>query len=343
MARLASQEKLGYYETPEKIVRQIKTGFEIDAHTRFLDPCCADGKALQTLSDGIEGVETLGVELEKSRYEKASSVLSNVIWADALTEVKNSSRMVDLLFLNPPYDNGFRGERLELEFLRAYHTSLALNGVLVFIIPQRTLWHVKNFLSQYYGNLEIYRFPDDEFERFKQIVVIGRRKYLTSKTIEKNVERLTLISNLHIEGDIKSLPTTANMTDPFNRRRIQVLKKSPNTYKFIGNHIEPDELLPLTVSLKDSFDKHISVPDFQSIEPVMPLKKGHLAMLLAAGLVNGEVKHNGHDLVVKGTVSVVNETAEDETDEEEITTIKTKSVTTITLLDMSTGEIVEIK
>lgn len=343
MARLASQEKMGYYETPQKVVKQIKTAFEFEPHTRFFDPCCADGKALHSLTDAIEGAETLGVELEKSRYEKASSVLSNVIWADALTEIRYSSKMVDLLFLNPPYDVGYRGKRLEYEFLRAYHSSLVLNGVLIFIIPHRTLWHVKTFLSQYYGNLEVYRFPDDEFERFKQIVIIGRRKYLTSKQIEKNTTRLTAISNLNIEGDIKTLPTTANITDTFNRRKIQVNKKSKNTYLFKGTHIEPKELMPLTSSLKDIFGKHIKVPDFKCMQPIMPLKKGHLAMLLAAGLINGEIKHNGHNLVVKGTVTVTEEARDEDTEDASVHIIKTKSVTTINLLNMETGEIVEIK
>jgi len=61
-----------------------------------------------------------------------------------------------------------------------------------------------------------------------------------------------------------------------------------------------------------------------NIRPLMPLREGHLAMLLASGMMNGEVTgDNGQRLIVKGSVK----TAVDKKVEETRDTISTFETT----------------
>ena len=184
MARLASQEKLGYYKTPLSIIKRIKQSFIIEPGSRFFDPCCGDGEALSVLAENAN-VETLAVELEKGRYLSAKEKLDRVHWADAIVEVKMSPGSVDFLFLNPPYDYDdgeeyHKRERLELFFLKKYLSTIAQKGWLIFIIPVQTLrlYDIRVMLSRL-TDLSVFRFPDGEFEKFKQIIIIGRKKRLT--------------------------------------------------------------------------------------------------------------------------------------------------------------------
>lgn len=343
MARLASQEKMGYYKTPVEVVEQIKDSLDFAQGARIFDPCCGTGEAIQILAAGEDAVETYGVELEKSRYQNAKKVLTCVHWADAITELKVTAKMADLLFLNPPYDDGgIDGNRMEYTFLQAFKKTLVPNGVLVFIIPHTTIRkeNVRNILANYYGNLEFYRFPDDLFKQFRQIVIIGRKKRLKPEKIQENHDRLKKISNSSWDARIKfELPTTEKITDSFNKRRLSIPCKAAKVFTFQAQHIDPEEILPLIQTSQDEFFKLVGIPNFKCIKPLLPPKQGHLAMLLAAGLINGELKESGFDLVVKGTVEEVTEQLDQSTETEKVTVFRSKSVVTLKVLDMSTGEI----
>ena len=337
MARLASQEKMGYYKTPPIVVEHIKSGLDISPQARLFDPCCGTGEALRILASGESEVETYGIELEKSRYAEAIENLGYVLHADALTEVKFSSQLADLLFLNPPYDEGYRGQRMEKEFLLELYRSMALKGLLVFIIPHKVLWVVKDHMAIYYDNFEFYRFPDGEFEKFGQIVVIARKKRTTKQRSAENLGRLDEIANLSRWGEIEKLPTTERFTDEFNKRRLTVFAKSKSDSIFSAVHVDPDELQPLTRTHKGDFFRKVVIPDFQSITPLLPLKKGHLAMLLAAGYINGELRKGDFDLVIKGSVVASEEEVLDTDDD--TTIIRKKPSITVNVLNMADGTI----
>ena len=335
MARLASQEKLGYYKTPKQIVEQIKAGLSIGPNVCMLDPCCGTGEALQLLSQDADA-QTLGIELEYGRYEKAKEVLDQVLLADALTEAMVSFQSMDLLWLNPPYDldegdfTQYR-ERLELLFLQRYIPVLAKNSVMIFIIALKEIYHptICGILSRF-ADLDIFRFPDEEFEAFKQVVVIGRKRLVSGLDYEENFRR---IMNQRAE----TMPTT----DMIRQNGITVTaSENKRDLIFAANHIDPSEILPLTAALREMFIKDVTPPKLTDAHPLMPLRQGHMAMLLAAGYVNGELKDgNGEHLVIKGAVRKTETVTDESTMDFNITKTVEKVQITVRALNLSTGQI----
>ena len=335
MARLASQEKLGYYKTPKRIVEHIKTGLSIGPNVRMLDPCCGTGEALQLLAADTDA-QTLGIELEYGRYEETKEVLDEVLLADALAEAMVSSQSMDLLFLNPPYDmdDGFYTQhlqRLEVLFLHRYIPVLAKNGVMIFIIPLKQIYHptICGILARF-ADLDIFRFPDEEFEAYKQVVVIGRKRLVSGLGYEENFQR---IMNQRAEN----MPTT----DMIRQNGITVVaSESKRQLIFNANHIDPAEILPLTATLREMFLKEVTPPRLTDAHPLMPLRQGHLAMLLAAGYVNGELKDgNGEHLVIKGAVRKMETVTDESTMDFNITKTVEKVQITVRALNLSTGQI----
>ncbi|SMC28820.1 hypothetical protein SAMN02746041_03319 [Desulfacinum hydrothermale DSM 13146] len=92
----------------------------------------------------------------------------------------------------------------------------------------------------------------------------------------------------------------------------------------------------------------VSPPTFGSVQPLTPLRRGHLAALVAAGVCNGTVIRNndqGKVFVIKGRTRVIEEEVEDTTDEKgNRTTIIRKSPSPVVyLLDASEAEILELR
>lgn len=342
MARLESQGKMGYYPTPPEEIFAIKKALELEGPgLRFLDPCCGDGEALRLLTEGTEA-ETLGIELEKSRYEGAKEKLNRVLWADALTETKISAQIADVLFLNPPYDTS-SGKRLEAVFLESYYKTLPIKGVLILIVPLNSLASARNIICSHFAEIHVYRFQDPEFDRFKQVVLIARRKRLKKEEIEANEEYFNILSRLShklsLYGRIDFITT-----EGLEKIKIPVKKRAKPNYTFTANHIDPEELQPQVRAEKEAFFKKMALPDLESMTPLMPLKQGHLAMLLAAGYINGELKQDGFDLVIKGSTVRGEETIEEsDTCGHDVTIYRSRPEITITVLNMDTGEIREMR
>jgi len=95
--------------------------------------------------------------------------------------------------------------------------------------------------------------------------------------------------------------------------------------KFTCTRLDPDEVLkivhksPLWQKLESELFTSRKVSHFR---PLMPLREGHLAMLLASGLMNGEIKDGPDRLVIKGSVRKVQDKSYEETETE------TKEITT---------------
>ena len=127
--RLAAQAKGGYYPTPERVVDLIAELIHTPSSyhnrgretIRILDPCCGGGDALQRLAEGLDRpnalpIETYGVELHRDRAEEAEKRLYRTLASDLFaTSIANGA--FGLLLLNPPYDYDSEDKRTEHAFL----------------------------------------------------------------------------------------------------------------------------------------------------------------------------------------------------------------------------------
>ncbi|RJG21367.1 DUF6094 domain-containing protein [Paenibacillus thiaminolyticus] len=293
MARLGSESKAGYFATPMEELSLLcsKLKCEVDQEherIRILDPCCGEGTALRLLHSRFREIdvwtETYGVELEKSRYEAASQTEIDVVIHDGYENLRTEPKF-SLLWLNPPYQDGF-GERAELTFLRrltsAKYGVLQKDGILMFCIPQYVLKDTASILSGRFRNFRVYRFTDGNYDVFKQIVVIA-----TLGKGPDSKENYKLLKSIG-EGTKEILPTFAEI-----EQDIIIPASTEDLMVFRAGRLHPDEL---KTDLKNSSVFHEVEKRFmhqcQDIEmkrPMLPLKPTHMGVAIAAGAVGGNL------------------------------------------------------
>ena len=313
MARLASQVKMGFYKTPVEIVNQISKIIKISSKARLLDTCCGEGEALQIISSSADS-ETYGVELDKERFDKAKDVLDNVVWGDSIYELVCSQKAFGLLWLNPPYDIDEGGcdqkrERLEVQFFTRHWKYLQKDGILVYIIPQHILEEVTSFLRYKCKNLSILRFPDEYYWDFSQVVIICIKDRPTKPETARNDK----IFKAAIENPY-NLPTT----EQFSSITYDIpATDNEDGFMFRSRRLDPKEAM-VKVASSPVWNKvelaALPPVGMNKVHPLMPLREGHLAMLLASGMMDGEViGQDGQKLIVKGSVKKVVDAYDKET------------------------------
>jgi len=320
--------KMGFYPTPVEVVEEISKMLNVAQGARLIDTCCGEGEALKIIAKG-NPAETYGVELDRERFLKARENLDHVLWADALHEFVSSRGAFSLLWLNPPYDTSDGGEdqertRLEVKFLKKHWPYLQNGGVLVYIAPFMILQRVAVFFQRRCKDLAILSFPDKQYWNFKQVVVICVKERPRKDEATWNMDLFQAAIRIGENVAPDKMPTTA---DAGLEYQVPPSKEMHEDFVFRSFRLDPDEALE---SLKTSpvWDKarnYVFPPaGMTNIRPLMPLREGHLAMLLASGMMNGEViGDNGQRLIVKGSVK----TAADRKVEETKDTISTAETT----------------
>ena len=350
--RLAAQAKGGYYPTPDRVVDLVAdlihtpTGYYYrDRETlRILDPCCGAGDALQRLVEGLSrpnapvsgtgqalSIETYGIELHRDRAQEAEARLDHVLAADLFaTSIANGA--FGLLFLNPPYDYDSEDKRTEHAFLTQTTRYLADDGLLVFIVPRQRLAVSARYLSTHYGRIQCWAFPDPERQVFDQVVLFGYRKadpvpdaLAESMVLEWAVgEPEPLRSHAYTEFTPSTTPKgdilfTTRTVDP-----VAAAAEARRSGLWASTEIT-DTLWPASDN---------------RTRPLMPLRRGHMAMLVAAGFLNNLVlEADGRRILVKGRTSKEMEMVEDAPEKE---VHREKLNTTVVALDLDDGRIEDI-
>ncbi|HCW92794.1 MAG TPA: hypothetical protein DHM44_03840 [Flexistipes sinusarabici] len=357
MSRLASQAKMGFYPTPPEVIEQIKELFSFSSGSRCIDTCCGQGDALAGLTDQAP-VETYGIELDKDRARQAKGKLSKVLNCDAIYETRITNNAFDLLFLNPPYDWETKEreesdtERTEKKFLQFHLRYLNTKGVLVYVIPFSSLKHTYRLFLRLKG-LRVLAFPEELYKQFKQVVVIGKSSAFSEKSeIDANRAMMkNIIKYVDPETAYESLWTTESILYAGDYRPLyEVERNNVELKNFTSTRIDPEEVLPFVESSQvyAEFDRRISVDKVEEIQPLSMLRNGHLAMLLASGMMNGRLKNDKYDLVVKGNIKSFMQQNEEEKEilngQEKMTVKSTKKYEVqVRALDLNTLKFIDIK
>ena len=301
--RLAAQAKMGYYPAPEKVTEIIRRYLKRGRNglIRVLDPCAGEGTAIRVIGNHLRS-ETYGVEIDVKRGQKAKTLLTKCLVTD-YKNTKISRKSFSLLWLNPPYDwaapNGEIGnsERFERIFLRDSIPYLCAGGVLVYLIPQRRLdGHIARMLSYRFEQLSIFRFPENEYRAFKQIIILGVLK----KRPEKDDESALFFKNC---GQKKAI--VPYLTEDPQRIYEVPISPSKTRFVFMSKAIDPEELAKeiRDHGLFEQFrEATMPLRMTEKIRPIMRLRYGHLAQIIACGFMNGVVwdRNKKRPLLVKG-------------------------------------------
>ncbi|MCI8472318.1 MAG: class I SAM-dependent methyltransferase [Clostridiales bacterium] len=178
LAHLMNRARMGYFPTDLSHVQMLKDAIVFPGEpVNLIDPCCGEGLALQAFSKGVQA-RTYGIEIDEVRGEEAQRRLQRVGFG-SFFHSRISLNAFQGLWLNPPYlsvpsENGSR--RLEKSFLADSMRLLQVGGIMIYIIPYyRATPDVCRVLCENFTDLRVHKFIGKEFERFKQVAIIGRR------------------------------------------------------------------------------------------------------------------------------------------------------------------------
>ena len=342
--RLAAQAKGGYYPTPDRVVDMLadligtpSSYYHRDRETlRILDPCCGAGDALERLAERLErpnamSIETYGVELHRDRAEEAEKRLHRTLAADLFaTSIANGA--FGLLLLNPPYDWDSEDKRVEHAFLTQTTRYLAEGGLLVFIVPRNRLAVSARYLSTHYGRMRCWAFPVPEREVFDQVVLFAYRK--ADPTPDANAEQRVLEWAVGEPEQLRSHPYTefSPPTTPsgdilFATRTVDPVAAAAEARR--SGLWASTEITDTLWPAKDNRTR-----------PLMPLRRGHMAMLVAAGFLDNLcLEADGRRILVKGRTSKEMVMVEDAPEKE---VHRERLKTTVVALDLGDGQIADI-
>lgn len=301
MARLEAQSKLLYYPTPPFVVELIASWFKTEGKPRLVDPCCGKGEALAQFAKLVSPeAETWGIEISYSRTQEAKQLLNTVL-ATSFYDMRSPSRWtngsVSFAFNNPPYDwsafdeirnNQKRKLRHEVLFIEGVTPKIVPGGHQVIIVPRGILGdriflgeeqeaRIARHLAGWYEQVAVLRFPDGEYERFKQVVVLACSK--RGKYAPPTKEAIEAISSL-----VNPQAEMAVLSQGF--KAIEIPPAPSGKATFVFTPVEPGHLLQLGCQCSP-----IGTPAYQHatyvrpvgtpFTPAMPLSVGHITMMIA--------------------------------------------------------------
>ncbi|NOH00495.1 MAG: DEAD/DEAH box helicase [Chloroflexi bacterium] len=338
-------EKCGFYETSQTVAQLLTKYFKPAESGRLLDPCAGEGTAASILAKAFN-CQSWGAELSPALAALAAEKMDrlfNTPWSSCHL----TSESITLLFLNPPYSHDRLGDqkRLELEFLKSTTPKLIRGGVLIYIVPHPLLrdLDVASHLAGYYENIRIYRYPDTGFN---QVIV------LATKRVKYKIPSHEEVHQVQAWADVEP-PMLVEVDEPLYELLPAIDKGSGGQpIRFSRLDWQPEEIVDATQkrglhSSKEWLDLlNLSRGLGELKQPVMPLKKGHIAMLMASGMM-GTLRltdEDGKPMLVKGRVVKVTEKVEENTDKKGHVTseiFRDRFVSTVAILRQSGIEIID--
>jgi len=299
MTRLAAQEKMQFYPTPLPVVDLIAQHLQAprtgDGIMRLFDPCVGTGEPLARLAEHLHvqtngaerfEVQTWGNELHPLRAADAAERLDKVVQApfQSVGWTPKQYGVATVLFLNPPYDQAEKGSghrRQETYFLKKATQALVKGGILIYIInPSAATWGTARVLYENYQDIELYRFPDDLYDRFKQFVVLGRKRKKPVGWYEYS-DQVYAFEALNPGAYRHQTPVTLRSFDDLGRNYHvptvhsyqATLKRAIWTREEVKDVLTPPE---------NPFEP---APNDTKTVAVEPLRRGHKAGALASGVM----------------------------------------------------------
>lgn len=287
-SRLRTNEgKMGAYYTDPDHCRWIHNFLEFPKESEVccLDPSIGDARALRLVTDkdgNREHVKLFGVEINKETCEelrREEGILEGLLEADFIEGTVISHNSFSFCFMNPPY--GTQGkERLEIAFLGKVMPYLTKEAVLVFVLPVY-VFKSPQFLKQWCSNFETlhyYRFHEEEYKKYQQMVVFGRRKASLMLPDEmKHLAEMDIACMEELPGD-------------YQGEKIKVLPSAKDSIRtFICKEFHPEQgikavhespLLPL-------LDEKLKFPAYgtENLErpPIMPCNNQLYLLAMCGG------------------------------------------------------------
>jgi hypothetical protein len=303
--RLAGQAKGGFYPCPPEAVAFAASLLTPPAEPfALLDPCAGKGAAVAQLAQLLGG-RPHAIELDEGRAVEVKAALpeGRVLAPASFLGCSITPLSFGLAWVNSPFDDEIGGgQRVELTFLMRATHLLKTAGIMALVCPEDVSegHGIQQYLMQWYTDLA--RVPFPEPRKYKEVIVFGkkRRQPVDATKLDWDVECKEPVPYLIPPS---AGPKRFEKTDFTDLELEQALASSP-----LRKFLEPPSEIPLG-------------------EPPLPLANGHIALLLAAGKLDGLVcpdKEPPH--VVRGTARKQQYLASQDEEEKPDGAIVTKTV-----------------
>lgn len=343
--------KNGYFPTDANTLEAITAALEPSpsGQLRILDPCCGEGVALAECAEhlGRQRVSTFGVEVDQERAWHAKRLFDACIHGD-FQDVASARRRFGLLFLNPPYgdlvaDQAQLGtpqkrgrQRLEKLFYQRTNGLLQFDGVMVLIVPDRSLdKELSTWIATHFRDVACFRAAEDTY---RQVVIFGVRRRAGHALA--SVRDQLLAYGL---GDAEP-PTLPTHWPAASRYVVPAATDRQAGLRYL--RMDATQLaseLSSQPGLWAQFDMRFNHAGLPPRPPLRALTQWHLALSLAAGQVAGVVEaRDGRTFVIKGATHKDRETSVEHRPREdgsaqEIRTLTDRFVPVIRALDFTPG------
>ena len=339
--RLAGRERLGFYPLPILEAGRIRRFLQFPAHCSVLDPCIGEGAALAEITNEA-AVTRYGIELEAQRVVLARRSADEVIHGNCF-DVQCPVESFSLIYLNPPYDFEIaqeRSERMERLFLEHVYRWLKRGGVLIMVIPGRSIHDCSRILAHQFREVRVYRLTEPESAKYKQVVVMAVRRTRAERDRVQDTE----ITRARMQ--FEALATGPDRLSPLPAEPeylYAIPPGEPVRMVYRGLPLDQiEDLLPRSSAYRQASAVLIAQQADVSGRPLTPLHGGHVGLLCAAGMLNGifgegETRHIAHWQSVK-----LVDKSEEEEDGKTIIREKERFSNELTLV-FCTGEITTLK
>lgn len=143
-----------------------------------------------------------------------------------------------------------------------------------------------------YELLGLWRYPEPEYQEFKQCVLLARRR-------EKALNKTRLTFPRWAQNPEAWPVLRDNMTPVATLQPVQKAVTLRRTR--LGNDVIVD--MVSRSPLRSGLLREAAAPGPPIGRPLLPLKHGHLALALAGGLCDGVIEAGGNRFLIKGTLT----------------------------------------
>jgi hypothetical protein len=280
--RNVARLKMGYYPLPESEGSKLRSLLSFSEPASVIDPCVGQGTALHLVTSGAQ-VRRSGVELDAERARIASANGIETIQGNAFDAVARPESF-SLLYLNPPYDSeigSIANRRMEAVFLEHTYRWLAMEGVLILVIPFERLHDCAGILSSHFASLVVFRMTDPDSVQYRQIAVLGQRRDVRGSAVEQSKRQLQSVG---LYGSFQALPELQpGVCPPYS---VPPSAEAELSYRGLPYDLLED-LLPQSGAWKQTAPLLMPHEDVATGRPITPLHGGHVGLLCTAGLLNG--------------------------------------------------------
>lgn len=254
----------------------------------IIEPSIGDASALFSFLDKREKRTVFAVELDKAIYDQHvnDKDVDYILNADFLNGITVSNNVFSLAFANPPYGDSEYKERYESIFMKRLFNYIKSNGIIVLIVPYYLFEKDSNFATKFTNRFDVqavYKFHEKEFKKYKQIVLIGRRKQALKDdeaastwlhNYVMDIENVELLPMDYQGKKIQIFPSSSNNVNTFQTMAI-------NKEEMINSYKNGDLLAKANIFKKVDLGS--------ALTPPIPPKSGHLYLLGTIGFTSGAI------------------------------------------------------